>query len=158
MTNNISNYTRKQNIKRIINKIITKTLDIILYPLRLAYSKYDGSDLQKKRLIKTIYKKIMRNIYNELLYEDEIYITDFKVDQGYMCSNIISMGQGTYQLQYHTNKSTEIIFDEIEDILRADESLVVESVLVKDVFKYGCHKEDGRVIKVMIIDKERIIR
>ena len=154
MTKNIQSYTRKQYIKNIIDKIITKTLDIILYPLRLAYSKYDGSNLQKKRLIKTIYKKIMSNIYNELLCEDEIYITDFKVDQGYMRLNIISMGQGTYQLQYHTNKSAEIIFNEIKDILRADDSLVVESIGVRDVFKYGCHKEDGRVIKVYIVDKE----
>jgi len=90
MSKNISSYTRKQNIKSIIDKIITKTFDTILYPLRIAYSKYDGSILQKKRLVRTIYKKIMNNIYNELLCEDEIYITDFKVDQGYMRSNIIS--------------------------------------------------------------------
>ena len=66
---------------------------------------------------------------------------------------IFSIGE-EFVLLHHTKKTAKVIFDEIEDILRGDESLLVESVLVKDVFKYGCHKEDGRVIKVMIIDKE----
>jgi len=156
MSKNISNYTRKQNIKDVIDKIIIKTFDIILYPLRLIYKKYDDSDLQSRRKVKKAYKKLKNNIYYHLLNWDYVYITDFRVQEEYMCANIISMDRNTYALQYHTKKSTKQIFDEIEDILRADESLVVESIGVRDLFKYGYFKEDGRVIKVMVmvIDKE----
>jgi len=75
-----------------------------------------------------------------------------------MCANIISMDRNTYALQYHTNKSTKVVFDEIEDMLRADESLLVENYSVKDLFKYGYYGEGDKVIKVSIIDEERIIR
>ena len=153
MNNNIANYTRKQNIKNTIDKIIIKAFDIVLYPLRLVYKKYDGSDLQTKRKVKKAYKKLKNDIYYHLLNWDYVYITDFRVQEEDMCANIISMDRNTYALQYHTKKSTKQIFDEIEDILRADESLVIENVSVRDLFKYGYYKEDGRVIKVRIIDK-----
>jgi len=152
MSKNISTYTRKQNIKNIIDKIITKTFDIIFYPLRLIYSKYDGSDLQARRKVKKAYKKLKNNIYYHLLNWDYVYITDFRVQEEDMCANIISMDRNTYALQYHANKSTKVIFDEIEDILRADDNLMVESIGVRDLFKYGYYKKDGRVIKVRIID------
>ena len=150
MNNNISTYTRKQNIKSIIDKIITKTFDVVLYPLRLTYSKYDGSDLQSKRKVKKAYKKLKNNIYRVLLDEGEVFITDFYVGQEYGCYNIISIGE-QYALLCNTDnsvKGTKVIFNEIEDILRADESLMVDSIGVRDLFKYGYFKEDGRVIKV----------
>jgi len=151
MTNNISLFTRKQNIKNIIDKIITKPFDIILYPLRYFYKhKYNGSDFQTKRRIKKAYKKLKNNIYRVLLDEGEVFITDFYVGQEYGCYNIISIGE-QYALLCNTDnsvKGTKVIFNEIEDILRADESLMVDSIGVRDLFKYGYFKEDGRVIKV----------
>jgi len=153
MNNNISSFTRKQNIKNAIDKIITKTLNIILYPLRLAYSKYNGSDLQSKRKVKKVYKKLKNNIYRVLLDDGCVYITDLYVGQEYGSYDIVSIGE-EFVLLHYSNKSEKVVFDEIEDILRGDESLVVESIGVRDLFKYGYFKEDGRVIKVMIIDKK----
>ena len=152
MSNNISNYTRKQNIKNIIDKIITKTLDIILYPLRLAYSKYNGSELQSKRIAKKEYKKLKNNIYKILLDEDYVYITDLYVGQD-GSYEIISIGEET-TLQHYSGKSSKVIFTEIEDILNRDDNLLVERIGIRDLFKYSCYNEDGRVIKVMIVDKE----
>ena len=156
MSKNISAFTRKQNIKNAIDKIITKTFGVILYPLRFVYKKYDGSDLQSRRNVKKAYKKLKNNIYSSLLYDEHIYITDFFVGQEDGGSNIISINEEAHIIHYYTKKSYKVIFDEIEDILRADESLVVESIGVRDLFKYGYFKEDGRVIKVMVmvIDKE----
>jgi len=154
MSKNISNYTRKQNIKNILDKIIIKIFDMILYPLRYIYKhKYDGSELQSKRKVKKAYKKLKNDIYKELLCEDHIYITDSFVGSDNDGLNIVSISE-YYTLLHFSKKTSKVIFNEIEEILRADESLVVESVKVKDVFKYGCYKEDSRVIKVMIIDKE----
>ena len=124
MTKNISNYTRKQNIKDAIDKIIGKTFDIILYPLRLAYKKYDGSDLQSRRKVKKAYRELINNIYRILLNEDYVYITDFFVGQENGSYDIISIGE-EYTLKHHSGKSFKIIFDEIEDMLRADDGLVV---------------------------------
>jgi len=149
MNNNISTYTRKQNIKSIIDKIITKTFDVVLYPLRLTYSKYDGSDLQSKRKVKKAYKKLKNNIYKVLLNEGCVYITDLYVGQEYSSYDIVSIGE-EFTLLHYSNKSEKAVFDEIEDILRGDESLVVESIGVRDLFKYGYFKEDGRVIKVSL--------
>ena len=145
----------QQHIKNIIAKILTKTFDIILYPLRLAYLIYDGSDLQSRRKVKKAYKKLKNNIYRILLNEGEVYIADFYVGQENGSYDIVSIGE-EYILLHHTKKSAKTIFDEIEDSLRADDSLVVESVGVRDLFKYGYFKEDGRVIKVMIVDKKEI--
>jgi len=146
MTKNISNYTRKQNIKELVDKIITKTFDIILYPLRLAYKKYDGSDLQSRRKVKKAYGKLINNIYRILLNEGCVYVTDFYVGQENGSYDIISIGE-EFVLLHHTKKTAKVIFDEIEDILRGDESLVVDDYSVGDLFKYGYFKEDGRVIK-----------
>ena len=93
MNNNISSFTRKQNIKNAIDKIITKTLNIILYPLRLAYSKYNGSDLQSKRKVKKVYKKLKNNIYRVLLDDGCVYITDLYVGQEYGSYDIVSIGE-----------------------------------------------------------------
>jgi len=153
MSKNISTYTRKQNIKDVIDKIIIKTFDIILYPLRLIYYEYDGSDLQAKRKVKKAYKKLKNNIYRVLLDDGCVYITDLYVGQEYGSYDIVSIGE-EFVLLHYSNKSEKVVFDEIEDILRGDESLVVESIGVRDLFKYGYFKEDGRVIKVMIIDKK----
>ena len=153
MSKNISTYTRKQNIKNAIDKILTKTLNIIIYPLRLVYLIYDGSDLQSRMKVKKSYKKLKNNIYRILLNEDQVFITDFYVGQENSSYDIVSIGE-EYILLHHTKKSAKIIFNEIEDILRADDNLMVESIGVRDLFKYGYFKEDGRVIKVMIINKE----
>jgi len=153
MTKNISAYTRKQNIKNVIDKVIAKTFNVILYPLRYIYKhKYDGSDLQKNRKVKKIYKKLKDNIYKALLNDWHIYITDFYVGNENGRANIIPIGE-EYNLINHSGKSAKVIFDEIEDILIADGSLLVESVNVRDVFKYGCYRADGRVIKVRIVDR-----
>jgi len=153
MSKNISAFTRKQNIKNAIDKILTKTLNIIIYPLRLVYLIYDGSDLQSRMKVKKSYKKLKNNIYRILLNEDQVFITDFYVGQENSSYDIVSIGE-EYILLHHTKKSAKIIFNEIEDILRADDNLMVESIGVRDLFKYGYFKEDGRVIKVMIINKE----
>ena len=84
-----------------------------------------------------------------MLNEDKVCITDFYVGQENGSYDIVSIDE-EYILLHHTKKSTKQIFDEIEDILRADESLVVERIGIRDVFKYGYFKEDGRVIKVSI--------
>jgi len=154
MSKNISIYTRKQNIKNVIDKIITKTFDVVLYPLRLAYKKYDGSDLQSKRKVKKDYKKIKNDIYKRLLSEDYIYITDFYIGNDDYYYELYSIYRESYVIQYYTKKSAKVIFDEIEDVLRADESLVVKSVNVRDLFKCVSYKADDRVIKVGIVDKE----
>jgi len=150
MTKNISAFTRKQNIKNVIDKIIIKTFDVILYPLRLAYKKYDGSELQSRRKVKKDYNKIKNDIYKRLLSEDYIYITDFYVGNDDYYYEIYSIHRESYVIQYHTKKSAKVIFNEIEDILRADESLIVKSVGVRDLFKYGYFDKDGRVIKVSL--------
>lgn len=156
MKNNISNYTRKQNIQNIFDNIITTAFNIILYPLRYIYKhKYDGSKFQTKRKVKKEYKKLKNHIYRVILNEDYVYITDFYVGQENGSYDIVSIGE-EYTLKYHSGKSFETIFDEIEDVLRADDSLLVESVKVRDLFKYGYYKEGGRVIKVMIVDKDKI--
>ena len=124
MTKNISAYIRKQNIKNVIDKIITKTFDVVLYPLRFAYLIYDGSDLQSKHKVKKAYKKLKNNIYKVLLNEDYVYITDFFVGQENGSYDIVSIGE-EYTLEHHSGKSFKIIFDEIEDMLRADDGLVV---------------------------------
>ena len=92
-----------------------------------------------------------------MLNEDKVCITDFYVGQENGSYDIVSIDE-EYILLHHTKKSAKIIFNEIEDILRADDNLLVESVGVRDLFKYGYFKEDGRVIKVMIVDEKGIIR
>ena len=82
-----------------------------------------------------------------MLNEDYVYITDFFVGQENGSYDIVSIGE-EYTLKHHSGKSFKIIFDEIEDMLRADDGLVVENVSVRDLFKYGYYQEDGRVIKV----------
>jgi len=153
MSKNISSFTRKQNIKNIIDKIITKTFDVILYPLRLAYKKYDGSDLQSKRKVKKDYKKIKNDIYKRLLSEDYIYITDFYVGNDDYYYDIFSINRESYTITYHTKKTAKEVFNEIEDMLMLDEGISIEYVGVRDVFKYGYYDEEknGRVIKVSII-------
>ena len=111
--------------------------------------------MQSRKKVKKAYKKLKNNIYRILLNEDYIYITDFYVGQENGSYDIVSIGE-EYILLHHTKKSSKVIFNEIEDILRADESLMVESIGVRDLFRYGYFNEDGRVIKVIIIDKERI--
>jgi hypothetical protein len=153
MTNNISKYTRKRNIKNIIDEIITKTFDVIFYPLRFAYSKYNGSELQSKKIVRKEYKKLQNSIYKALFYDDNVYITDFWISQEHTDSNIISTDQDAYIIQCRTKKTAKEIFNEIEDILRADDDLLVEYVNLRGVFKYGSYKEDGRVLKINIIEK-----
>jgi len=157
MSKNISSFIRKQNIKNIIDKIITKTFDVILYPLRFAYSKYDGSDLQSKRTVKKAYKKIKNDIYKRLLSEDYIYITDFYVGNDEYYYEIFSINRESYTITYHTKKTEKEIFNEIKDMLMSDECVLVENVGVRDIFKYGYYSEEksGRVLKVSVLyDKE----
>jgi len=153
MTNKgVSKYIKQRNIKNTLTKILETTINIIFYPLRLIYKKYDGSKLQKNRLARKAHRKLMRNIYKHLIWDD-IYITDFWVHEEHRLPNVISIHQEGWSLRYYSGKSFKELFNEIEDVLMKDEDLIVESVNIEDVFKYGYSKyleKHGRVLKVCV--------
>lgn len=160
MNNNILKYISKRHKQKILDKIITKIFDIVLYPLRWAYEKYYKSDVRLKRQIKLGYKKMNNNIYRVLANNDcPIYITDFWISDEDECSNIISIDQENYYLKYYTKKTIKELFDEVEIMLMADKGIEVKQIEIEDLFKY-CNdyyvNKGGRVLEVKIINKDEL--
>lgn len=155
----IIKYINKKNRKENFDKIIELILDIMLYPLRIAYREYEKSNLKTKRDIKKAYRKLKNTIYNRISDEetDNTYITDFWLNEEHESYNIISIYDVGSNIKYHTGKSIETIFDEMTSMIMEDKNLQIRPYAIKDLFEfdYGYYlKHNGRIMQISLINKK----
>lgn len=154
----LKEYEIKQNIKQTIRKAIIKTLDIIFFPLRYLYQKYEPSKLRKRINAKKYRKKMINNLYGDLLYFNNLILTDCWVSQDDN-NDIISTGNYSVNLssyKYFSGKSSSEILDEILNVFKQDNHVKVQEIRAEDIFKWGYDRYKEKTFYKVTIKKGEI--